>query len=210
MAGVSGQGKPTAAVFDLGGVVIRIRVEGIFEHWSAAVGADPIELGAAVLADGRYRDFERGEMSPEQYHRHIAGVMGVELGFDDFRRGWCDVFDGLYEGIEPLLDDLRPHLRLVALTNTNELHTPVWKRLYADALARFEAVFVSHELGVRKPEPASYRAALDYLGEPPWSVVFVDDRPENVSAAEAIGMPGITATDPAQVRRAFRALGVDV
>ncbi|MFP3938493.1 MAG: HAD family hydrolase [Phycisphaerae bacterium] len=200
--------KPHAAIFDLGGVIIRVRIEGMFEYWSQVTGRDADALAAAVLADGTYRDYERGEMTAEEFYRRLTDVMATEMDFEQFRRGWCNVFDGLYEGTEQLLGDLSAHMRIVALTNTNELHSDVWKRLYADAMRRFEAMFISHELGVRKPEPESYRAVLDYLGQPPENVVFLDDRTENVSAAERMGMRGILVNDPAEIRDSFRQLGV--
>ncbi|MGC9454691.1 MAG: HAD family hydrolase [Phycisphaerae bacterium] len=202
--------KPRAAIFDLGGVIIRVRVEGMFEYWSQVTGRDAADLAAAVLADGRYRDFERGELTADEFHRHLTGAMGVDMDFEQFRFGWCNVFEGLYDGIERLLDDLASHMRLAALTNTNELHTVEWKRLYADALSRFEAMFISHELGARKPEPESYHVVLQHLGESPENVVFVDDRTENVTAAVRLGMRGILVDDPADIRESFRQLGVEV
>lgn len=182
----------------------------MFEYWSSRTGADAGQLAAAVLADGKYRDFERGELTPEQFHRHLTDIMGVKMDFEQFRLGWCKVFEGLYEGTEQLLDDLSSHMRLVALTNTNILHSVLWKQLYADAMRRFEAVFISHEMGARKPEPEIYQPVLDYLAEPPERVVFVDDRGENISAAVRLGMRGILVEDPAEIRESFRQLDVPV
>ncbi len=201
---------PTAAVFDLGGVIIRVRVEGMFEYWSGITGAPAERLAHAVLADGAYREFERGEMTPCQFHRHISGVMGIDLDFEQFRRGWCNVFDGLYDGTEQLLGDLSASMRIVSLTNTNELHSAMWRPLYDEAMSRFEAIFTSHELGARKPEPQSYHAVLDYLGEAPANVAFVDDRAENIEAAERLGMRGILVEDPADIRRSIRKMGAAV
>ena len=96
----------------------------------------------------------------------------------------------------------------MAVTNTNAAHTARWRVLYGRVLRHFERIFLSHEMGTRKPEPECFRQVLAYLEIPPGQVVFVDDAPENVAAAEALGMVGIVATDPPAVERRLGELGV--
>ncbi|GMA16557.1 HAD family phosphatase [Deinococcus metallilatus] len=45
--------------------------------------------------------------------------------------------------------------------------------------------------GVHKPEAGAFQYALDRLGLPAGAVLFVDDRPENVQAARALGMRAV-------------------
>lgn len=58
----------------------------------------------------------------------------------------------------------------------------------------FDAVIVSWELQVLKPEPAIYRAALERLGVEAGSALFVDDVAENVAGAQAVGMQALHFT----------------
>ncbi|MGH9162286.1 MAG: HAD family hydrolase [Vicinamibacteraceae bacterium] len=51
----------------------------------------------------------------------------------------------------------------------------------------FDAVVVSYELGIVKPDPAIYQACLDRLTVAPARALFVDDRRENVEAAAQLG-----------------------
>ena len=60
----------------------------------------------------------------------------------------------------------------------------------------FDAVVISAEVGMRKPEERIYRHATELIGLPPAECVFVDDMEANVRAAEAIGMCGILHTEP--------------
>ncbi|WP_432832896.1 HAD-IA family hydrolase [Dactylosporangium sp. CA-092794] len=64
-------------------------------------------------------------------------------------------------------------------------------RPWEDMEGLFDAVLVSCDLGVRKPEPGIYLSAADALGTQPDRCVFIDDHPANVSAAERVGMRGI-------------------
>lgn len=58
--------------------------------------------------------------------------------------------------------------------------------------ALLDAVVVSAELGVPKPDPAIYRRALAELAVPAADVLFVDDDPVNVAAARRLGMQAVT------------------
>jgi epoxide hydrolase-like predicted phosphatase len=55
----------------------------------------------------------------------------------------------------------------------------------------FDAMTISAETGVAKPDALIYRMALDKLGVQPAEAVFVDDMPTNIDAAKALGMHGI-------------------
>jgi putative hydrolase of the HAD superfamily len=82
---------------------------------------------------------------------------------------------------------------LVGLLSNNTLD------LY-DALAAFEldqlfdAVVISAEIGLMKPDPAAYQAVLERLGVAPQQAIFVDDFPANVDGARAVGMEAVRFT----------------
>jgi HAD superfamily hydrolase (TIGR01509 family) len=58
----------------------------------------------------------------------------------------------------------------------------------------FDAVVISGEVGMRKPEPEIFRYTLDLLGVDPAEAVFVDDRPFNVRGATDVGIVGLPHT----------------
>ena len=55
----------------------------------------------------------------------------------------------------------------------------------------FDALVLSAEVGIMKPDPRIYHIALDKLEVKPNEAVFVDDMPANVEAARTLGMQGI-------------------
>ena len=61
----------------------------------------------------------------------------------------------------------------------------------------FDAVVISAEVGMRKPEERIFRHAAGLLGLNPAQCVFIDDIEADVEAAEALGMTGVLHTDPA-------------
>jgi putative hydrolase of the HAD superfamily len=65
----------------------------------------------------------------------------------------------------------------------------------ADFPGLFDAVVISGEVGMRKPEPGIFRHAAATLGLEPQECVFIDDIEANVAAAVACGMTGVHHID---------------
>jgi len=55
----------------------------------------------------------------------------------------------------------------------------------------FDYSIVSGDVKLRKPDPVIYRYALDLIGVPARSCVFVDDRRRNLNPAKALGMDAV-------------------
>jgi putative hydrolase of the HAD superfamily len=72
----------------------------------------------------------------------------------------------------------------------------------------FQVAFSSCYTGVRKPDPASYRRALDILGGSAERVLFIDDRQQNVDGAAAAGMRAIRFSGAEALRSELAGLGV--
>jgi putative hydrolase of the HAD superfamily len=72
----------------------------------------------------------------------------------------------------------------------------------------FDVALSSCYLGLRKPDVAIYKRALDIVGRPPERVLFIDDRRENVAAADAVGIKGIQFQGADSLRGELMSLGV--
>lgn len=83
-------------------------------------------------------------------------------------------------------------------------------------IARFElrryftAFFSSCFLGVKKPEEAIYRVALQVTQMAPEETLFIDDRALNLECAGGYGMHTIHYRDPERLVAALHALGIDL
>jgi putative hydrolase of the HAD superfamily len=73
-------------------------------------------------------------------------------------------------------------------------------------LHRFDLVVNSARVGVKKPDPAIYHLTLERLAVAPQQAIFVDDMPENVAAAAALGIHAIHFEDQYQAVAAIREL----
>jgi glucose-1-phosphatase len=188
-----------AIICDLGGVVIRIDPDRIRQAWSARSQL-PREQVHAAFPDEVYDAFERGHLSEQDYLEHVRR----QLKLDGSDAQLTDDFNQLYLGIDAelvrLLRGLREAgLHLIALTNTNALHEPVWSRRFASELAVFHDIHCSHELGARKPEPAAFMTVLTRHGLAPDEALFIDDLPGNVEAARNLGIHGVVFENTGQI-----------
>ena len=137
-------------------------------------------------------------MSPRQWHEHIAGRLGVQLSFEEFCACWNRALDP-----EPILDDLLfvdlgARYRLGLLSNTDPLHAAQLDHHYGFP-RHFSARIYSCRVGMSKPSPAIYQAALDAMGLAPAEALYIDDIPEYVDAAQKLGLSAIQFQDPLQL-----------
>jgi len=87
---------------------------------------------------------------------------------------------------------------------SNSWGTDAYPRDDFDVL--FDAVVISGDVGMRKPEPQIYRYAAAQVGVAPEQCVFVDDLAVNVRGAAAVGMCGVHHTDVATTVAELEAL----
>ena len=72
----------------------------------------------------------------------------------------------------------------------------------------FDAIVLSGEVGIMKPDPRIYLLALQQLQVQPEQAVFIDDFPHNIAGAEAIGMHAIHYRDNPQLFEALERLNI--
>ena len=71
-------------------------------------------------------------------------------------------------------------------------------------------MFLSHEIGLKKPDEKAFLHALKKMSVDPRRTIFVDDLEANIACAERLGMKTIHAINARAVRDGFAAQGVDI
>jgi len=99
------------------------------------------------------------------------------------------------------------HTGLVSNTHSEELRPILARHNLADL---FNEIIISSDVGISKPDPAIFHMMLERLGAQPEEAIFIDDNPNNVAAAESIGITGICFTDANALREKLTTLGVIV
>ena len=142
-----------------------------------------------TLLAGRDRmawvDFECGHLSEAEFFQRFWGN-----DTDGLRMKHCFMNNYAWlEGIPELLQAIRAKGHYIATAS----NYPEWYDLIDAKLGLSLLVdqhFVSYQLRCRKPKSKFYLKILKALEVSPSECVFVDDRKDNVQAAEALGMEG--------------------
>lgn len=109
----------------------------------------------------------------------LARIVAAETAFDDRVQ--------LFEEALPAIETLRERgARLALVSNCSNSTRQIVDRLGLGDV--FDAVVLSFELGVRKPDEGIYRAALDAIEASPADALFVDDQTAYCDGARAVGM----------------------
>jgi putative hydrolase of the HAD superfamily len=193
-----------AVFFDFGGVLIRDEDNSEREVWEKRLGMSPGELAATVFESEAAARASVGEVTTAEMWQYI----GERLQLDDkqCRQLQADFFRGDNLNIELLefAEALQPRYRLAILSNAWSDARRVFSQVYGlDAI--FETMIISAEIGLAKPDPRIYHLAVERLDARPEEAIFLDDRLENIEAAQAVGLRAVHFRDNAQAIAEMRA-----
>ena len=197
-----------AIIFDLGKVVFDLSFDRTFQYWATASDRPFEDIKSKFDFDSTFNKFEKGEIASRQFRTDISQRLNLKLSDHEFDKGWCALYLDTYSGIDKVLAELKLDYKIVALTNTNIIHSKVWKVKYADTLQHFQKIFSSHELKERKPDLKAYQIVLDYLGIEPQQAVFLDDNLANIKGAFQLGIKTILVTSYKQMTEELEVNGL--
>jgi glucose-1-phosphatase len=203
-------GRIEALLFDLGRVILDLDTGRVYARWAELAGVPVAEIEQRCLAhlaeSEAFHRHERGEISDAEFFRHLRAALEIDLTDAQFADGWNRIFVGEMPGIRRILARLQEELPLYAFSNTNCAHQACWSVDFADLLAPFRKIYVSNELGARKPEAAAFKAVVTDMGLAPEQVLFFDDIAANVEGARASGLRAVHVTAVADMERAIAEL----
>ena len=153
---------------------------------------------------------ERGELTPAEFEQQLADRL-AELGSPVAAQGLLGRMLGGLASLDAGMLGIvrRAHdagVRTALLSNS-------WGDHYPDELfgGLFDAVVISGQVGMRKPDAEIFRHTAELLGLDPGACVMVDDLPQNVRGAVAAGMVAVQHTDVDSTRAELEVLlGLDL
>lgn len=184
-------------ILDFGGVVTT-DFYGALSAFCLRTGlpADAFRHALRDTADGRraLAAVECGQISQREYEATLGRLLGVNS-------------QGL---LGKALADLRPNhaiLDLARRVRDQGIRAAVMSNSWGtgdydpyegyDLEDRFDAVIISDQVRLRKPDPAIYTLTAAKIDVPPRSCIFVDDTAANLPAARDLGMAVVHFTDTA-------------
>ncbi|UDJ82478.1 glucose-1-phosphatase [Kosakonia oryzae] len=182
-------------IFDLGNVIVDIDFNRVLGAWSDFSRVPLANLKQSFTMGEAFHQHERGEISDEDFAKALCEEMEMPLSYEQFSTGWQAVFVALRSEVIDIMHKLRAQgHRVVVLSNTNRLHTTYWPEQYPEIQAAADHIYLSQEMGMRKPEARIYQQVLSFEGFSADDAIFFDDNADNIAGAEQLGITSILVT----------------
>lgn len=185
-----------AVIFDLGGVIINLD----YSRTSTAFK----ELGLTDF-DAAYSQLQQTELFDRFETGHVSSFHFINRLLDQLPRGnngnrvvhaWNAMIGDFPTERMEWLAAFSKQKRTFLLSNTNTLHMEAVRRSLAKTTGQqlesyFEKVYLSCEMGLRKPDPAIFLRVCEEQGLKPETTLFIDDSPQHVEGAKKAGLQAI-------------------
>ncbi|WP_410377033.1 glucose-1-phosphatase [Enterobacter sp. CPE_E423] len=182
-------------IFDLGNVIVDIDFNRVLGAWSDFSRVPLATLKQSFVMSETFHQHERGEISDEEFAERFCHELDLPLSYEQFSHGWQAVFVAIRPEVTNIMYKLREQgHRVVVLSNTNRLHTTFWPEEYPEVKAAADKIYLSQEMGMRKPEARIYQAVLQAEGFTAADAVFFDDNADNIEGANQLGITSILVT----------------
>jgi 2-haloacid dehalogenase len=197
-----------AVIFDVGNVLLRWDARLLYRRLlpdDAAIELFFAEVGFADwnLELDRGLPWDEGVARLSQAHPHRADLIRA------FHERWHETLPETIAGSVAILDELdAAGVPLYAITNYSAARWAETLPRFPFLARQFRDVVVSGHEGIVKPDPEIYHRLLKRNRLEPSRSIFVDDNPDNVAGAAALGIDAIRFTTPDALRDALERRGL--
>jgi len=194
-------------ILDFGGVIINIdykKTEQAFVDLGIAdFGARYSQLQQTDLFD----KFETGHYTQEVFIDGLKGFTGKDISETQIVAAWNAMLLDIPLRRLQILQQLQLHYDMFLLSNTNIIHEEAFNKIlktqcgFNSMGVFFDKVYYSHRVGLRKPDKEIFQLILDENTLNPENTLFIDDSPQHIEGARALGIqtiflePGMTIED---------------
>ena len=175
-----------AILFDFGDVFINLDKQ--------ATSTRLKEMGVEQLSENlllKNEDYEQGFITSDELSENYRHEF-PDLDSTDFIDSWnailLDFPKYRFKFIQKLARE--KDFKLLLLSNTNETHINYIKEnypFYEDFKACFDGFYLSHEIGMRKPNPEIFEYVLKNHELKAENCLFIDDTKEHILSAKSLG-----------------------
>ena len=175
-----------AILFDIGNVLVNFDFERLYEIHAEHSGRPLVPFSDRDL---EMRDkVEKGLISDAEWVEYLNGVKGLNWTETDLVNVWAGMFNRNDSGYGLFRSAIESGAPVYTLSNIAKHHMDAIEQNWPGFFDGATGLFLSYQIGVRKPHPDIYRHALETLGLAGDECFFIDDLPENIAAARAAGL----------------------
>ena len=178
-----------AVFFDLGGVIVRTEYQAPRERLAERLNTTYEDLYKMVFESDTGHKASLGSITADEHWAAVARRFGRPASETQAIRTEFFAGDVIDRALLDYIRSIRPGLKTGVISNAwPDMRSYLVENKFDDA---FDALVLSSEVGITKPDPKIYHIALDKFKVKPAEAVFVDDIPANVEAARTLGLHGV-------------------
>jgi epoxide hydrolase-like predicted phosphatase len=196
-------------IFDWGGVITDLHPELTINAFRELGFQHLSESFSGIENQNLFLRFETGKIDEAGFLQELKQYLNPGVTAAQIAEAWSALLGDLPAERWMLLKNLKHDFRIFLLSNTNSLHIsyyfPRLEKLYGiyGYNHLFEKVYLSYEMGMRKPDRNIYEFVLKDSGLDPAETLFIDDNPGNIATARALGIRCYQLVPPATMMDLF-------
>ena len=181
-------------IFDLGNVLFDIdfhKLKPAFEK----LGIRDFDKQYSLLhASDIFLQLEKGEIEPKIFYDLLRKESGLSSTNELLEEAWNSMLLQFRWSSVEFLQKHKTDYRMFLLSNTNYIHQQCINQMLYEKTGitelrhLFEKAYFSHEINMRKPDPAIYQHVINDAQLNPAETIFIDDVEANIKPARSAGL----------------------
>ena len=181
-------------IFDLGNVLYDID----FKKMNAAftsIGIEGIDQHFTLNKSHQlFLDLEMGFVNEQEFYEGVRALVNLPFTNEQIQFAWNALLVGFRKNSIDWIKQNNIKYNTFLYSNTNQIHHDYFIAEFENKVAAYPFVslfkkpYYSHEMGMRKPDPASFSYILEKEGLAPAETLFIDDNEPNILAAASVGL----------------------
>lgn len=185
-----------AIIFDMGGVLVDLDIEGCKAAFKSLLGFERIdEIIDPCHQKGIYGLLEEGAITADDFRRMVLEESRPGSAAADVDLAMYHILKGIDSYKAELLTRLSASYDLYLLSNNNSICIVRSSEIFKDAGIPLDKIFIrcflSYEMKSLKPSECFYKEVMSQIGIPASRMLFIDDSQRNVDGAVAAGLPAV-------------------
>jgi len=194
--------KSTVVVFDLGKVLVDFDYTIAVSRIAGRSTLSPAGVEQFFFHSPLLVDYESGRVTRQEFFEQARQATGFRGTLNEFGGFFADIFTEIPPMIELQAGLRRRNIPTYIFSNTNDLAVEHIRRNFP-FFENFDGYIYSYEVGAMKPEAKIYESLEKLAGRRGAEIIYLDDRPENVTGGATRGWHAILHETPQKTREAL-------
>ena len=196
-----------AIIFDLGAVILNINYQNTIDAFTKLGVQNASTFYSKKVQTDLFNQIETGEITAEEFLITLQRETN-KATINQVRDAWNTLLLDMPNDRLELIKALKSKYRVYLLSNTNSIHIDAFKKQlgivkWQEFTKLFDKMYLSHEVGMRKPNAEIFEHILAEQKLKAEEVFFIDDSPQHIEGAKKIGIQSHHLLDNEEITTLF-------